>query len=96
MAPMTAQRNLERSFMARHQDDDYRRLQLGETTFRDLPAAEWEFSFLDDGRPTRGYDITFVASGRRHAILFQAPADRWAASRDELQAFLAGFRPRAS
>ena len=41
----------------------------------------------------RGYDITFVASGRRHAILFQAPASRWAASRDELQAFLAGFRP---
>jgi eukaryotic-like serine/threonine-protein kinase len=94
MAPMAAQRTLERSFMTRHQGDDYRRLQLGETTFRDVPAAEWEFTFLDDGRPTRGYDITFVASGRRHAILFQAPADRWAASRDELQAFLAGFRPR--
>ena len=58
-----------------------------------MPAAEWEFTFLDEGRPTRGYDITFVA-GAAHAILFQAPADRWAASRDELQAFLAGFRPR--
>jgi hypothetical protein len=94
LAPMAAQRSLERSFMARHRGDDYRRVHLGETTFRDVPAAEWEFTFLDEGRPTRGYDLTFVAAGRRHAILFLSPADRWAASRDELQAFLAGFRPR--
>ena len=94
MTPLTAQRTLERSFMARHPGDDYRRLRLGSTTFRSVPAAEWEFMFLNEGRPTRGYDITFTAGGRRHAILFQSPADRWAASRDELQAFLAGYRPR--
>jgi hypothetical protein len=94
MAPLTAQQSLERSFTARHPRDDYRRLRLDETTFRSLPAAQWEFTFLDEGRLTRGYDLTFVAGGRRHAILFQAPADGWAASRDELQAFLAGFRPR--
>jgi eukaryotic-like serine/threonine-protein kinase len=94
MAPLTAQQNLERSFMARHPGDDYRRLRLGSTTFRSAPAAEWEFTFLNEGRPTRGYDITFTAGGRRHAILFQSPADRWAASRDELRAFLAGYRPR--
>jgi hypothetical protein len=94
MAPLTAQRSLERSFIARHPGDDYRRLRLGDTTFRSVPAAEWEFTFLNEGRQTRGYDITFTAGGRRHAILFQSPADRWAASRDELQAFLAGYRPR--
>jgi hypothetical protein len=94
MTPLTAQRTLERSFLARHPGDDYRRLRLGSTTFRSVPAAEWEFMFLNEGRPTRGYDITFTAGGRRHAILFQSPADRWAASRDELQAFLAGYRPR--
>jgi eukaryotic-like serine/threonine-protein kinase len=94
MAPVTAQRSLERSFMARHPGDDYRRLRLGATTFRGVPAAEWEFTFLNEGRLTRGYDITFTAGGRRHAILFQAPAGRWAASRDELQAFLTGFRAR--
>jgi eukaryotic-like serine/threonine-protein kinase len=94
MAPLTAQRSLERSFMARHPGDDYRRLRLGATTFRGAPAAEWEFTFLNEGRLTRGYDITFTAGGRRHAILFQAPAGRWAASRDELQAFLTGFRAR--
>ena len=94
LPPLSAQRSLERSFVARHPGDDYRRLRLGATTFRSVPAAEWEFTFLDEGRLMRGYDITFVASGRRHAILFQAPASRWAASRDELQAFLAGFRPR--
>jgi hypothetical protein len=94
MAPLAAQRSLERSFMARHPRDDYHRLRLGPTTFRSLPAAEWEFTFLLEGRPTRGYDLTFNAGGRRHAILFQSPAGRWAASRDELQAFLAGFRPR--
>ena len=66
--------------MARHPGDGYRRLRLGSTTFRSVPAAEWEFTFLDEGRPTRDYDITFVAAGRRHAILFQAPADRWAGS----------------
>jgi len=94
MAPLTAQRSLERSFMARHPGDDYRRLRLGTTTFRSMPAAEWEFTFLNEGRLTRGYDITFTAGGRRHAILFQSPASRWAASRDELQSFLAGFRAR--
>jgi hypothetical protein len=94
MDPLTAQRSLERSFMARHPGDDYRRLRLGPTSFRSVPAAEWEFTFLVEGRPTRGYDLTFTAGGRRHAILFQSPATRWAASRDELQAFLAGFRPR--
>jgi len=96
MAPLTAQRSLERSFVSRHPNDGYRRLRLGATTFRSLPAAEWEFTYLDEGRPTRGYDITFNLGRRRHAILFQAPADRWTASRDELQAFLAGFRPRAA
>src|SRR5215213_6402711 len=94
MAPLAAQQSLERSFMARHPGDGYRRLRLGSTSFRSLPAAEWEFTFLDEGRPTRGYDITFVMGQHRHAILFQAPADRWASSRDELQAFLTGFRPR--
>jgi hypothetical protein len=94
MAPLAAQRSLERSFTARHPGGDYRRLRLGPTSFRSLPAAEWEFTFLDEGRPTRGYDLTFVSGGRRHAILFQAPAGRWASSQDELQAFLAGFRPR--
>jgi hypothetical protein len=94
MAPLTAQQSLERSFMARHQGDDYRRLRLGTTSFRSVPAAEWEFTFLNEGRLTRGYDITFTAAGRRHAILFQSPASRWAASRDELEAFLTGFRPR--
>jgi hypothetical protein len=95
MAPLVAQRSLERSFMARHPDDGYRRLRLGPTTFRSLPAAEWEYTFLVGGRPTRGYDLTFSVGQRRHAILFQSPASRWAASRDELQAFLAGFRPRS-
>jgi len=94
MAPLAAQRSLERSFAARHPDDDYRRLRLGATTFGGVPAAEWEFTFLDGGRLTRAYDITFLDAGRRHAILFQAPADRWAASQDEVQAFLAGFHPR--
>src|SRR5215218_5564041 len=94
MAPLIAQRSLERSYAVGHPGDDYRRLRLDATTFRGVPAAEWEFTYLDEGRPTRGYDITFNAAGRRHAILFQSPADRWDASQDELRAFLASFRPR--
>ncbi|HWD46516.1 MAG TPA: serine/threonine-protein kinase, partial [Actinomycetota bacterium] len=94
LEPLAAQRSLERSFSARHPGDSYRLLRLGPTTFRSVQAAEWEFTFLDEGRLTRGYDITFVAAGRRHAILFQSPASRWAASGDELRAFLAGYRPR--
>jgi hypothetical protein len=93
LRPLAAQRSLESSFMARHAGDDYRRVRLGTTTFKDLPAAEWEFTFVDGGLPRRGYDITFVAGGRRHAILFQAGADQWRASQDELRAFLAGYRP---
>jgi hypothetical protein len=94
LEPLPAQRSLESSFMARHPNDDYRRVRLGATTFKGLPAAEWEFTFLADGRPTRGYDITFNAGGRRHAILFEAGAEQWASSQDELRAFLAGYRPR--
>jgi eukaryotic-like serine/threonine-protein kinase len=94
LAPLPAQQSLERSFMARHAGDDYRRVRLGPTTFKGLPAAEWEFTFLADGRPTRGYDITWRAGGHRHAILFEAGAEQWASSQDELRAFLAGYRPR--
>ena len=81
--------------MARHAGDGYRRVRLGAATFKGLPAAEWEFTFLADGRPTRGYDITFTAGTHRHAILFEAGAEQWAASQDELRAFLAGYRPRS-
>jgi eukaryotic-like serine/threonine-protein kinase len=93
LQPLPAQRSLESSFTARHAGDDYRRVRLGTTTFRNLPAAEWEFTFVDGGLPRRGYDITFIAGGRRHAILFQAGAEQWQASQDELRAFLAGYRP---
>jgi hypothetical protein len=94
LQPLAAQRRLESSFMARHAGDGYRRVRLGPTTFKGLPAAEWEFTFTDGGRPRRGYDITFTAGGLRHAILFQAGAEQWPASQDELRAFLAGYRPR--
>jgi eukaryotic-like serine/threonine-protein kinase len=94
LQPLPAQRALESSFMARHPNDDYQRVRLGPTTFKDLPAAEWEFTFVAGGRPTRGYDITFNAGGRRHAILFEAGADQWPPSQDELRSFLAGYRPR--
>jgi hypothetical protein len=94
LEPLPAQQSLERSFMARHVGDDYRRVRLGSTTFKELPAAEWEFTFLADGRPTHGYDLTFNAGGRRHAILFQAGADQWPSSEDLLRSFLAGYRPR--
>jgi hypothetical protein len=94
LEPLPAQRSLESSFMARHPNDDYRRVRLGATTFKGLPAAEWEFTFVAAGRPTRGYDITFNAGGRRHAILFEAGAEQWGSSQDELLAFLAGYRPR--
>ncbi|HEU4398731.1 MAG TPA: serine/threonine-protein kinase [Actinomycetota bacterium] len=94
LQPLPAQRSLERSFMARHAGDDYQRVRLGATSFKGVPAAEWEFTFVPGGRPTRGYDITFSIGGHRHAILFQAGADRWPSSQDELQAFLAGYRPR--
>jgi eukaryotic-like serine/threonine-protein kinase len=95
MTPLVAQQTLERSFRDRHTDDDVRRLLLAPTTFKRLPAAVWEFTYDgDDGQPLRGYDVTFRAGGRRHAILFVAGAGEWAASRDELQAFLTGFRPR--
>jgi hypothetical protein len=94
LEPLPAQRSLESAFMARHPNDDYRRVRLGATTFKGLPAAEWEFTFVADGRPTRGYDITWRAGGFRHAILFEAGAEQWASSQDELRAFLAGYRPR--
>ena len=89
MAPLTAQRSLERSFMARHPGDDYQRLRLGTTTFRSA-AAEWEFTFLNEGRLTRGYDIHLHR--RRYAI--RSSHRQPLAASGQLQSFLAGFPSR--
>jgi hypothetical protein len=93
MAPLLAQQRLERAFMARHAGDHYRRVRLGPARFKNRDAAAWEFTFAPGGRPQHGYDLTFLAGGRRHAILFQTPAAEWAGAQGELGAFLAGFRP---
>jgi eukaryotic-like serine/threonine-protein kinase len=95
LAPLAAQRSLERSFVARHPGGHYQRIRLGPATFKDRAAAEWEFTVVLDGRARHGYDLTFLAGGRRHAILFQTAAADWAGAREQLRAFLAGFRPAA-
>jgi hypothetical protein len=95
LAPLPAQLGLERDFVGRHTGDGYRRIRLGPTRFKDRDAAEWEFTFASHGRPRHGYDITFLAGGLRHAILFQTDAGDWARTQGELRAFLAGFRPAA-
>ncbi|HEY2957185.1 MAG TPA: serine/threonine-protein kinase [Actinomycetota bacterium] len=88
--PLEAWQQVERSFVARHGDDRYRRIALERTVLRNRwRAAAWEFTYVLDGRPTRVYDLAVTTRNRRYAVQFQSDEPDWPATRPVLDGVLA-------
>ncbi|WP_328372119.1 serine/threonine protein kinase [Streptomyces sp. NBC_00445] len=71
----------------------YRRLRMQKTTFRDQPAAVWEFTFQGRARAFRAIDLGYgSAGGREYDIYLSAPDARWDTYRPVFNAVRDGFR----
>jgi hypothetical protein len=90
-SPVDAWRSQERSISSRYRD--YRRLQLEPTTFQDLPAAVWEFTYVDSGVELHVLDLGFVTEDYGFAINFQTRETEWSRLRPVFESFKSGFRP---
>ncbi|MGN9755821.1 serine/threonine-protein kinase [Streptomyces sp. SD31] len=56
----------------------YRRLRMQKTTFKDKPAAVWEFTFHGRARVFRAIDLGYgEAGGREYDIYLSAPDAEW-------------------
>ncbi|MDO0934871.1 serine/threonine-protein kinase [Streptomyces sp. DG2A-72] len=70
----------------------YRRLRMQKTTFRDQPAAVWEFTFHGRARAFRAIDLGYgPAGGREYDIYVSAPDARWDTYRPVFNAVRDGF-----
>lgn len=80
----------EQSFARRHQN--YRRIQLVETTFQDFDtAAIWEFTYSDGGATLHALDLGFADEQWGFALYFQTRDRDWASSQDIFDAFKRNF-----
>ncbi|MDQ1674930.1 MAG: eukaryotic-like serine/threonine-protein kinase [Actinomycetota bacterium] len=70
---------------------DYRRIKIEKVDYR-LRAADWEFTWTDDGTPVHVLNRGFVTSeDKGYAMYLYTPAVDWAASQDELRVFQQTF-----
>ncbi|XUL85944.1 serine/threonine-protein kinase [Streptomyces galilaeus] len=75
----------------------YRRLRMQQTTFRQLPAAIWEFTFQGRVRVFRAIDLGFGREGdREYDIYLSAPDAKWDTYRPVFDKVRDGFVTSAS
>jgi tRNA A-37 threonylcarbamoyl transferase component Bud32 len=78
--------------------DDYQRMRMNRTRWRDRPAAVWEFSFQGTARQWRAIDLAFSGdaahggSDREYAVYLSAPYASWASALPVFDTAVAGFR----
>lgn len=71
--------------------------QVSSVRYHGMPAAEWEFTWLDQGQRVHVRDRQFRdRDGGSYAIYWQTSADRWPASLPTLRRVLGTFRVSAS
>jgi serine/threonine protein kinase len=71
----------------------YRRLRMQRTTFREQPAAIWEFTFQGRARPFRAIDLGYGREGgREYDIYLSAPEADWDTHRPVFDRVRDGFR----
>ncbi|GAA2575835.1 hypothetical protein GCM10010304_15660 [Streptomyces roseoviolaceus] len=71
----------------------YRRLRMQRTTFREQPAAIWEFTFHGRARPFRAIDLGYGREGgREYDIYLSAPEAEWDTHRPVFDHVRDGFR----
>ena len=82
---------LERNLQA--QENGYRRLRMQRTTFRQYPAAVWEFAFQGTAREFRAIDLVFGREGgREYAVYLSAPSADWSRHRAVFTQVQSGLR----
>ncbi|WP_405952598.1 serine/threonine protein kinase [Streptomyces prunicolor] len=75
----------------------YRRLRMQQTTFRQQPAAIWEFTFQGRARVFRAIDLGFGREGdREYDIYLSAPDAKWDTYRPVFDTARDGFVTSAS
>ena len=60
---------------------DYRQLRLEQVDHRGYPAADWEFTYTDDGTPLHVLNRVFNVNGTGHSLYFQVRAEDWPAAK---------------
>jgi hypothetical protein len=58
-----------------------------------MRAAVWEYTYVPNGRPTHGLDISFVSPSGSwgYSVLSLVPEDRWRSSEDLIRSFSGHF-----
>lgn len=74
-----AWRDLAVSFASTH--SGYEEIGIEPTTFRDLPAATWEFTYTVGNTRLHAIDLGMIAGRYGFALYFQTRDDRWGADR---------------
>jgi hypothetical protein len=70
----------------------YRRLRIEKVDYK-LRAADWEFTWRDNGTPVHVLNRGFVTSENHgYAMYLYTPENQWASSADELRVFQQTFR----
>ena len=83
----------ERAFAAGKQD--YRRLRLTPTSFRGVPAYEWEATFVERGVAQHASALGFVVDGRGYLLYLQSTERTWNRLADVERHVRASFRVAA-
>ncbi|MGY5123641.1 serine/threonine-protein kinase [Streptomyces nigrescens] len=75
----------------------YRRLRMQQTTFRDQPAAVWEYTFQGRKRGFRAVELGFGREGgREYDVSVSAPEAKWDTYRPVFDKVRDGFIPAGS
>jgi hypothetical protein len=78
------------SFGATH--TAYHNLGVRDVRFRGRDAADWEFTYRDEGADLHASVRAFVVAGTGYLIWFQTKASDWAGAQEQRRAMLASFR----
>lgn len=80
------------SFDATH--ENYQELRIDPTTFQAMDAAEWEFTYEEDGAQLHAIDLGFITTdgSTGMALFFQTHEEDWAASQELFEQLKAGFQ----
>jgi hypothetical protein len=89
-SPAGSWRAASATFGASH--DNYQELRITPTTFQGYDAAEWEYTYTDQGADLHAIDLGFVTGAYGFALNFQTHAEDWDSSQATFEAFKAAFQ----
>ncbi|WP_254878506.1 serine/threonine-protein kinase [Streptomyces sp. NA04227] len=91
--PLQHWKDDERKSIAEGKLPGYKQLRMQGTTFRELPAAIWEFTFEGRARGFRAVDLGFgKPGGTEYTVYLSAPALQWDEYKPVFDNVLAGLR----